>query len=144
MKVWWLGGKVNELVAAYLKARGLIDDFESGSAYTVLVINRDSVEIPFREFEEAVRAAVQGPVSGDEVRRIFMHAWMNVEGGRVEEISWERVVLRSTERTTLSFKIPQQLKERISRVAEREGKTMTQVVIEALESYLRGREPAEK
>ena len=45
MEVIWLGGHVNEQIAAYLKNRGIIDDYEANAAYVRLIINKPSVTI---------------------------------------------------------------------------------------------------
>jgi len=137
MEVVWLGGSVNEELAAYLRSRGLIDDFEATEAYVKLVIDRDSVTIDRSEVQRAVEEITGKRYGYDEFTKIWFGMWHNVYGGKVAKLSESSVTLvKVEERTILSVRVPEKLKSKLEEIAKKRRSTLTDVVIEALTEYI--------
>ncbi|RLF08505.1 MAG: hypothetical protein DRJ60_00140 [Thermoprotei archaeon] len=137
MEIVWLGGNVNEQIAAQLKSRGYIDDFEANAAYTVLIINRDRVEIPTVELINAIEMATGKQYPHFELMRIISSMFANIRGGKLDEFSPQKIVLVAKEsKRVLSIRIPESLYRKVNERAKQEGKTITKVVVEALEKHL--------
>ena len=137
MEVVWLGGSVNEELAAYLKSRGLIDDFEATEAYVKLIIDRDSVTIDRAEVQRAVEEITGKRYDYSEFSKIWFGMWYNVYGGKVVKLSESSVTLvKVEERTVLSVRVPEKLKSKLEEIAKKKKGTLTDVVIEALTEYI--------
>jgi len=137
MEVVWLGGHVNEQIAAYLKNRGIIDDYEANAAYVRIIINKPSVTIDRMEVQRIVELIIGKKYDYDEFSKIWFAMWANVYGGKVDKISESSVTLISTEeKAILSVRIPKKLKERLEEKARTKKTSLTDVVIDALTEYL--------
>jgi len=137
MEVVWLGGHINEQMAAFLKSKGIIDDYESNVAYVRLIINKPSVTIDRMEVQRIVESITGKRYDYDEFSKIWFAMWTNIYGGKVDKINESSVTLISTEeKAVLSVRIPRKLKERLEEKAKSKDTSLTDVVIEALTKYL--------
>lgn len=137
MEIIWLGGKTNEKIASYLKAHGYIDDFDANVLYTILYINRDRVEIPMSVIIDAIKTATGKEYSIKELRKIISSMFINIRDGKLDEFSEKGVVLVSKRgKRVLSIRVPASLYEKLCEKARQEKKSITNIVIEALEKLL--------
>ena len=132
MKIVWLGGYLNRLIAAELKARGYIDDYEANDVSTVLYINREKAEIPYTVVNEIVEKNTGRPLEP----RIWRSMWINVQGGYVDVIDDTRVVLREYSDTQIGIRLPSTLRKKLEEKARKENKKLSDIVREALEKYV--------
>lgn len=137
MEVVWLGGRINEELAAYLRTKGVIDDFEANEAYVRLIINRDSVTIDRMGIQRVVESITGKKLEYGEFSKIWLGMWHNIYGGRVVKIDESSVTLaRVEERVILSVRVPEGLKEKLEEIARDRRTTLTDVVIEALNEFV--------
>jgi len=137
MKVIWLGGDVNARIAGYLKEKKIIDDYEANTVKTILIINKDQVKITFKDFLEALSRATPKTYPMKELKEIWRGLWLNLSDAKIAELTDDHVILEAKEaKEILSIRIPKTLKQKLEEVAEKENKTITEVVIEALKKTL--------
>jgi len=136
MRVIWLGSPVNRQLAAFLKAKGYIDDYEANDVTTTLIIERDRVEIPFTIISEALET-IANIKDSDRIKELwFRGLWNSVVDGKVAEIDDTKVVLEG-KRKLIALRIPVSLKERLDKASEKTRRTITDIVVVALEEYLK-------
>jgi len=129
LEIIWLGGQTNQKIAAYFKAKGYIDDYEANQVSTVLIINREKVVIPFVAFEDAIGKIYPK----DYMLQLWKGLFLNIRGGKLEKIDEnEAVLVETVEKRVLSLRIPKDLYNKIKEKAEKEGKTMTDIVLQKL------------
>jgi len=133
-RLYWKKSRLNEVIAGYLKSK-YPESLEVNTTGNVIVI-----EINKRftlKKEDLVEALKIYGYPEAQARGMVDRSWgnfiLNKQGLEIEKFNDNEIVLVPSEGTrVISLRIPYELYNKLNEKAEREGKTMTDIVIEGI------------
>lgn len=142
MRLKWLNTDVFKVVAYGLLDAGLVESVDVEKSNLVATVKGKVFEITYSKFKRIVSKKAKEleiPIQGEEqIKLLWAIAFNNVEDGEIVYYKSDKVVIREpVKKVTLSVRITEELSEKIVKLAEKMGKTKTDIVVEALEKYLK-------